>query len=55
MLDYDAVPSLSNEVRAKLKAHRPATRGSALQISGITPAAIEVLQIAIKMVERGKN
>ncbi|MDY3775676.1 MAG: tRNA uridine-5-carboxymethylaminomethyl(34) synthesis enzyme MnmG, partial [Campylobacter sp.] len=55
MLDYDAVPSLSNEVRAKLKAHRPATLGSALQISGITPAAIEVLQIAIKMVERGKN
>ena len=55
MLDYDAVPSLSNEVRAKLKAHRPATLGSALQISGITPAAIEVLQIAIKMLERGKN
>ena len=55
MLDYDAVPSLSNEVRAKLKAHRPATLGSALQISGITPAAIEVLQIAIKMTERGKN
>ncbi|MDD0847443.1 tRNA uridine-5-carboxymethylaminomethyl(34) synthesis enzyme MnmG [Campylobacter sp. 46490-21] len=55
MLDYDAVPSLSNEVRAKLKAHRPATLGSALQISGITPAAIEVLQIAIKIMERGKN
>ena len=55
MLDYDAVPSLSNEVRTKLKAHRPATLGSALQISGITPAAIEVLQIAIKMLERGKN
>ena len=55
MLDYDTVPSLSNEVRAKLKAHRPATLGSALQISGITPAAIEVLQIAIKMLERGKN
>lgn len=53
-LDYDAVPSLSNEVRTKLKEHRPATLGSALQISGITPAAIEILQIAIKMMERNK-
>lgn len=50
--DYDAVPSLSNEVRTKLKAHRPATLGSALQISGITPAAIEILQIYIKMIEK---
>ena len=54
-LDYDAVPSLSNEVRTKLKAARPATLGSALQISGITPAAIEILQIAIKMMERNKG
>ncbi|HWT96080.1 MAG TPA: tRNA uridine-5-carboxymethylaminomethyl(34) synthesis enzyme MnmG, partial [Terriglobales bacterium] len=42
-LDYDAVPSLSNEVREKLKLARPATLGAAGRISGVTPAALTIL------------
>ena len=42
-LDYDAVPSLSTEVREKLKLARPATLGAAGRISGVTPAALTIL------------
>ncbi len=42
-LDYDAVGSLSAEVRQKLKAVRPATLGAAGRISGVTPAALVAL------------
>ena len=42
-LNYDEIPSLSNEIKAKLKFHRPATIGHASRIQGITPAAITVL------------
>ena len=46
--DYDAVPSLSNEIRLKLKDHRPATIAQAGRISGVTPAAISILLIHLK-------
>ncbi len=39
-IDYDAVASLSNEVKAKLKASQPMTVGAASRIPGMTPAAI---------------
>ncbi len=42
-LDYDDVPSLSNEVRAKLTEARPATLGAASRISGVTPASLTIL------------
>ncbi|MGB6537743.1 MAG: tRNA uridine-5-carboxymethylaminomethyl(34) synthesis enzyme MnmG [Xanthobacteraceae bacterium] len=42
-LDYAALPGLSNEVRAKLKAHRPRTLGQAGRIDGVTPAALTLL------------
>jgi tRNA uridine 5-carboxymethylaminomethyl modification enzyme len=42
-LDYDGVPSLSTEVREKLKRARPATLGAAGRISGVTPAALTIL------------
>jgi tRNA uridine 5-carboxymethylaminomethyl modification enzyme len=42
-LDYGAVGSLSNEVRQKLEAHKPATLGQAARISGVTPAALVAL------------
>jgi tRNA uridine 5-carboxymethylaminomethyl modification enzyme len=42
-LDYDAIGSLSNEVRSKLKAARPATLAAAGRIPGITPAALTAL------------
>jgi tRNA uridine 5-carboxymethylaminomethyl modification enzyme len=42
-LDYAALPGLSNEVRHKLKMHRPRTIGHAGRIDGITPAALTLL------------
>ncbi|CAN5922655.1 tRNA uridine-5-carboxymethylaminomethyl(34) synthesis enzyme MnmG [soil metagenome] len=39
-LDYRELGSLSNEVRQKLEAHRPATLGQAARISGMTPSAL---------------
>jgi tRNA uridine 5-carboxymethylaminomethyl modification enzyme len=42
-LDYGAIGSLSNEVRQKLEAGRPATLGQAARISGVTPAALVAL------------
>jgi len=54
-LDYDAITSLSIEVRQRLKAARPATVGQAGRISGITPAAISLLLIHIKRLQYGKK
>ncbi len=42
-LDYDAIGSLSSEIRQKLEAARPRTLGAAARISGITPAATVAL------------
>jgi len=42
-LDYAAIGGLSNEVRAKLQQHKPATLGQAARISGVTPAALSAL------------
>ena len=42
-LDLDMVGGLSNEVREKLKAARPASFGAAARISGVTPAALTAL------------
>ncbi|MBC7952084.1 MAG: tRNA uridine-5-carboxymethylaminomethyl(34) synthesis enzyme MnmG [Rhodospirillaceae bacterium] len=47
-LDYDAIGSLSNEVRQKLKAARPATLAVAARIPGITPAALTALLAFVK-------
>ncbi len=38
--DYDAIGSLSNEVRQKLKSAKPSSLGAAGRISGVTPAAL---------------
>jgi len=42
-LDYAAIGSLSNEVRAKLVAARPETLGAAARLPGITAAAVTAL------------
>jgi len=39
-IDYAEIGGLSNEIRQKLEAHRPATLGQAARISGVTPAAL---------------
>jgi len=52
-IDYDAVTSLSFEVRHKLKTHKPETIGQAGRISGVTPAAISLLLIHLKRLHYG--
>ncbi|MGL5148679.1 MAG: tRNA uridine-5-carboxymethylaminomethyl(34) synthesis enzyme MnmG, partial [Plesiomonas shigelloides] len=47
-LDYSEVPGLSNEVTAKLNAHKPETIGQASRISGVTPAAVSILLVHLK-------
>ena len=42
-LDYGVIGGLSNEVREKLKAVRPATLGQAGRIEGVTPGALTAL------------
>ncbi|MGD8757664.1 MAG: tRNA uridine-5-carboxymethylaminomethyl(34) synthesis enzyme MnmG [Deltaproteobacteria bacterium] len=46
--DYQRIPGLSNEVKEKLLRVRPFSIGQASRISGITPAAIAIIQIYIK-------
>lgn len=45
---YKGLPGLSNEVIEKLGRVRPRSLGQASRISGITPAAISVLQVQLK-------
>jgi len=45
---YDGTPGFSREVREKLKKIRPASIGQASRISGITPAAISLLLVALE-------
>jgi len=47
-IDYDQIPSLSIEVRQKLKRHAPVNLGQANRISGVTPAAISILMIYLR-------
>ncbi len=47
-LDYTAMPGLSAEVVEKLSRVRPRSLGQAMRISGVTPAAIAVLQVHLK-------
>ena len=46
--DFNAVHGLSNELKQKLGAVRPASLGQAARIDGMTPAAISVLMVALK-------
>ena len=51
-LDYAQVRGLSHEVRQKLARQRPETIGQASRISGITPAAISLLIVHVKRLNR---
>jgi len=44
----EQIPGLSNEVREKLKRHRPETLGQASRIPGITHAAVTLLHLLIE-------
>jgi len=54
-LDYDAVIGLGTEVRQKLKQVRPVSLGQASRVSGVTPAAISLLMVALEKRKRGKT
>ncbi len=47
-LDYLALGGLSNEVKEKLHAVRPATLGQAARIEGVTPGAITALLVHVR-------
>lgn len=47
-MDYTGLPGLSHEVVEKLNRVQPLSLGQASRISGITPAAISVLQVHLK-------
>jgi tRNA uridine 5-carboxymethylaminomethyl modification enzyme len=54
-IDYDALPGLSNEVRHKLRTHKPRTIGHASRIDGITPAALTLLAAHVHRERRKRD
>jgi tRNA uridine 5-carboxymethylaminomethyl modification enzyme len=50
--DFSSVSGLSNEIVSKLNTFNPPTLQAASQISGMTPAALDILHIYIKMAQR---
>jgi tRNA uridine 5-carboxymethylaminomethyl modification enzyme len=53
-MDYDSITGLGSEVKQKLTQVRPISLGQASRISGITPAAISLLMVALEKRKRGK-
>ncbi len=53
-IDYRSLSGLSNEVVEKLTRIQPLSLGQASRISGITPAAISVLQVHLKKIQKKK-
>jgi tRNA uridine 5-carboxymethylaminomethyl modification enzyme len=51
-IDFDTINGLGNEVRQKLKQVRPISLGQASRISGMTPAAISVIMVALEKRKR---
>ena len=51
---YNNISGLSNEIVEKLETATPPTLFAASQISGVTPAALEIIHVHIKMAQRGK-
>jgi len=49
-IDFATVPGLSAEMRHRLAVARPATLGAAGRLSGITPAAVAALAVALRRV-----
>jgi len=49
MMDFASISGLSNEVVEKLQKHNPPTLFAASEISGITPAALDILHIYVKI------
>ena len=54
-MTFDHISGLSNEIKEKLARFKPPTLQAASQISGVTPAAIEILHIYIKMAQKSEK
>ena len=52
---YRTVSGLSNEIVEKLEKANPPTLFAASEISGVPPAALEILHVHIKMRQKGKG
>ncbi len=52
--EFEKVSGLSNEIVEKLNAIKPPTLFNASEISGVTPAALEILHIYIKMAQKAR-
>ena len=52
--EFEKVSGLSNEIVEKLNTITPPTLFNASEISGVTPAALEILHIYIKMAQRAR-
>ncbi len=52
--DFTTVQGLSNEIVEKLQSANPPTLFAASEISGVTPASLEILHVYIKMKQKGK-
>jgi tRNA uridine 5-carboxymethylaminomethyl modification enzyme len=48
-VDYGAISGLSREMREKLDRVRPGTIGQASRISGVTPAALGLVHVSIRL------
>jgi tRNA uridine 5-carboxymethylaminomethyl modification enzyme len=48
-LDYSAISGLSREMREKLERVRPATIGQASRMPGVTPAALSLVHVSIRL------
>ncbi len=53
--DYDSIKGFSREVREKLKEIKPVSIGQAARISGVTPAAVSILLVALEREYGRKN
>ncbi|OGW78182.1 MAG: tRNA uridine-5-carboxymethylaminomethyl(34) synthesis enzyme MnmG [Omnitrophica bacterium RIFCSPLOWO2_02_FULL_45_16] len=51
-IDYKVIHGLSNEIKEKLSNIKPLNLGQASRVSGVTPAAISILMVYIKKVQR---
>jgi len=52
---YGNISGLSNEIKEKLTLATPPTLFTASQISGVTPAALDIIHVHIKMAQRAKK
>ncbi len=54
-IDYGAISGLSREMREKLQRVRPATIGQAGRIPGVTPAALSLVHVSIRVQGRAQD